>query len=205
MIDAQPGEVASPCVAHVLVLDAALDARDAARLALWYSHAGWLLVPRGWRPTKGGVGADGSVVLLFLPDTGQGHVSYYDPSACVGCAQHVASAFFAEARQDARANEFPFYTGTQQAVTTTRLRRHLIGYRAMVDGVPVDGIALAIALHPRSRPFASGWSTTSSRRNSALRPPGMGHWIDCPTRRPSSALPTGARIEMLSGLPASCG
>ena len=143
--------------------------------------------------------------LLLLPDTGQDHVSYYDPSAYVGCAQHAASALFAEARQDVRANEFPFYTGTQQAVTTTRLRRHLIGYRAMVDGVPVDGIALAIALHPRSRPFASGWSTTSSRRNSALRPPGMGHWIDCPTRRPSSALPTGARIEMLSGLPASWG
>ena len=75
VIDAQPGEVASPCVAHVLVLDAALAARDAARLALWYSHAGWLLVPRGWRPTKRGVGANGSLVLLFLPDTGQGHVS----------------------------------------------------------------------------------------------------------------------------------
>lgn len=82
MIDAEPDEGASPCVAHVLVLDAALDARDAARLALWYNHAGWLLVPRGWRPTKGGVGANGSVVLLFLPDTGHGHVSYYDPGAC---------------------------------------------------------------------------------------------------------------------------
>lgn len=77
----------------------------------------------------------------MLPDTGQDHVSYYDPSAYVGCAQHAASALFAEAREDVRANEFPFYTGTQPAVTTTRLRRHLIGYRAMVDGVPVDGIA----------------------------------------------------------------
>lgn len=124
-----------------LELDAALDRRHASRLALWYSHAGWLLVPRSWKPAKGGVGANGSVALLFLPSAGEGHLSYYDPSACIGCAQLAASAFFPEARADARRNEFPHYLGTEPAAKLTRLRPEVIAYRAVVDGLPVDGIA----------------------------------------------------------------
>src|SRR5690606_35394404 len=52
-------------------------------------------------------------------------------------------------------------------------------------------------------PAASGWWRISSTRRRVLRPPGSCHSMLCLARRPSSALPTGARIETLSGLPSA--
>lgn len=124
-----------------LAFTAKLNAKHAAQLALWYTPGGWLLVPRGWRPLHGGVGANGSVSLLFVAPDGDGYLSYYDPSACVGCAQHAASAFFAEARQDARDNEFPYYERTDPPVRMTRLRPNVIAYRATLGAQRIDGIA----------------------------------------------------------------
>lgn len=118
-----------------------LKPADAAQLAAFLTPAGWLLAPRGWTVRKGGVGADGSVSLVIAPPTGPGYLSYYNPSACLGCALTEASAFFPAARAQAKAQDFTTYEGTATALQRTPLGKHTLAWRTTVEGQLVDGLA----------------------------------------------------------------
>ncbi len=120
---------------------AKLAAAQAARLAAYSTPAGWMLVPRGWKLLAGGVGADGSIAITFVPSSGQGHFDFYDASACRGCAETPASLFFPEARADAKRDGYPAYERSASPLTLTRLGKHRMLYRTVVDGQPIDGIA----------------------------------------------------------------
>ncbi len=115
--------------------------KHAGQLAAFYHAYGWLLVPKGWQAVQGGVGANGSESLLFRPPSGPGYLSFYHTSACIGCAQSTAAVFFPEARKDAQANDFLFYTGTRTPLHTSRIRPHMMAYRTTADGQQIDGVA----------------------------------------------------------------
>ena len=130
-----------PAQKETLSFKAAITPAQTQQVAAYYHSFGWLLVPRGWQPVAGGLGANGSESLLFMPPNNSGYVQFYHTSACVGCAQIAASAFFPEAAKDATANDFPAYTGTDVPLQQMRLRPHFIGYRATKNGQRIDGLA----------------------------------------------------------------
>ncbi len=72
------------------------------------SGYGWLLIPRAWAVVDGGVGADGSMVLVAQAKSGGAWLEYTDAGHCVGCAINAARCFYPQA--DARAIEFEFDT-----------------------------------------------------------------------------------------------
>ena len=67
---------------------------------------GWLLIPRAWRVVDGGVGADGSMVLVAQAKSGDAWLEYTDAGQCVGCAINAARCFYPQAH--ARALEYEF-------------------------------------------------------------------------------------------------
>lgn len=69
---------------------------------------GWLLIPRAWSVVDGGVGADGSMVLVAQSKTGGSWLEYTDAGQCVGCAIGAARCFYPQAQ--AQAIEFEFDT-----------------------------------------------------------------------------------------------
>lgn len=120
---------------------AAMTPEQAEQLALYAHSYGWLPVPRAWVLRQGAVGANGSESLLFAPRQGSGYLKFDHTSACVGCAQSRAALFFPEAKKDAVANEFLFYTATDVPISTVRLRPHLMAYQAQKQGMRIDGVA----------------------------------------------------------------
>ncbi|WP_165493910.1 DUF4850 domain-containing protein [Pseudoxanthomonas winnipegensis] len=124
-----------------LTLDATLAPALAARLTAWSTPRGWLLVPRGWQPVRGALGVDGSASIAFLAEDGQGEVSLYDAGACVGCAVGAASAFFAQAREQGRKEDFFVYEGAGPDLKTTALGPHTLGYHSQAGALSVDGLA----------------------------------------------------------------
>ena len=123
------------------IVGAKLTAAQAARLAAYATPSGWMLVPRDWKLLAGGVGADGSTAITFVPSSGQGHFDFYDASACRGCAETPASLFFPEARADAKRDEYSVYEKSATPLKLTRLGKHRMLYRTVVDGQPIDGVA----------------------------------------------------------------
>lgn len=112
------------------------------QLAAYYHSNGWILVPRKWQLTNGGVGANGSESLMFAANhPEQGYIAYFNTSACVGCAQSAAAVFFPEAKKDALANDFVVADKTDFPVTTTRVRPHLMAYRVQKPQQRIDGLA----------------------------------------------------------------
>ncbi len=69
---------------------------------------GWLVIPTGWRVVDGGVGADGSMVLMAQAKSGTSWLEYSDAGNCVGCAISQASCFYPQAYVNALENEFLF-------------------------------------------------------------------------------------------------
>ena len=73
---------------------------------------GWLLIPKGWRVVDGGVGADGSMMLIAQanqkanPKSGASWLEYRDAGQCVGCAISAANCFYPQAHAQAIENEF---------------------------------------------------------------------------------------------------
>jgi len=114
----------------------------ANQLAAYASPVGTILVPKDWSVRKAASGADGSVYMLFAPDTsGQSYLSISSSGACAGCAMSSGSLYFDEARKLAKDDEFPFYRKSD-IVRTARLGRFQKSYSIKVtDGNPVDGIA----------------------------------------------------------------
>ncbi|MBS0224771.1 MAG: DUF4850 domain-containing protein [Proteobacteria bacterium] len=123
------------------VVGAKLTAAQASRLAAYSTPSGWMLVPRDWKLLAGGVGADGSTAIVFVPPSGQGYFDFYDASACRGCAETPASLFFPEARADAKRDEYSVYEKSATPLELTRLGKHRMLYRTVVDGQRIDGIA----------------------------------------------------------------
>lgn len=130
-----------PQTAAAKNLSLSMQKGQAQRLSAYYHSWGVILVPRDWKLASAGLGANGSESLLFVPPLGGGYIRYHHTSTCVGCAQTAASAFFPDARADARANEFMVYDKTEVPVNIVRLQPHVIAYRAQPQGRKIDGIA----------------------------------------------------------------
>ncbi len=122
-------------------LQSAATAAQLQRLSVYAFAGRWFLVPRDWTLRSAELGANGSEWLEFAPADGNGLLRYINTSACVGCAQSEASAFFPEARRDAKANDFSFYRGTDVPIKSVRLRPHLMAYQASKHGRRIDGLA----------------------------------------------------------------
>lgn len=131
----------STATPDTLEISGHLDPRVAARMVAYYSANGWILVPKGWKVTRGAQGVDGSGAISFAPATGQGHLTYRTAGACVGCAQSTASVFFPEAHRSAKENGFLFYDGTNVPLKTVCIRPKVMAYRAVMRGQPIDGLA----------------------------------------------------------------
>ena len=84
---------------------------------------GWLLIPKDWRVVDGGVGADGSMVLIAQanqkanPKSGASWLEYRDAGQCVGCAISAANCFYPQAHASAVENEFDFDTCSEAIVS----------------------------------------------------------------------------------------
>ena len=111
------------------------------RLELYAMPNGSVFVPKGWQLLKGEIGANGSVTYTFIPSKGEGYLSFYDASACVGCAQIAASVFFPEAYAEAKENDFTVYDSTNLPMETVRLRSDLIAYSVKQKEQRLDGVA----------------------------------------------------------------
>ena len=131
----------STATPETLKIQGHLDPKAAGRLVAYYHANGWILVPKGWRVTRGAQGVDGSGAISFAPTTGQGHLTHWTAGACVGCAQSTASVFFLEAHRSAKENDFLFYEGSNVPLKTVRIRPKVMAYRAVVEGQPIDGLA----------------------------------------------------------------
>jgi len=118
------------------------DPKFAGRLSAFYHTNGWILVPKDWKAVRGANGVDGSEAITFAPPTGVGRLSYWTPGACVGCALSTAAVFFPEAQREAKKEDFLFYNGTNVPLKTVRIRPKMVAYRAVVEGQPIDGLAL---------------------------------------------------------------
>lgn len=143
LIAADPMEDSGWSAAEVppLTLDATLAPDLAAKLTAWATPRGWLLVPRGWRPARGALGVDGSAAIAFTAEDGRSEVSLYDAGACVGCALSAASAFFPQAREQARKEDFSAYEGAGPDLRTVALGAHTVGYHSQAGALSVDGLA----------------------------------------------------------------
>ena len=125
-------------------VDVPFDAEMAKKLDAYAQPSGWILVPKGWTLYEAGLGANGSVGLLFAPDAkGRHYLTFYDTSSCVGCAYSSASLFFDRARSLAKSNEFLFYTRANVALKTTMLRPTHAAYSyRFKQGDPIHGLAI---------------------------------------------------------------
>jgi len=131
----------STATPKTMKIQARLDPKFAGRLAAYFHANGWILVPRNWKVTRGAQGVDGSEALSFAPPSGQGHLTYWTAGACVGCAESAASAFFPEARRNAKQSDFLFYDRTNVPLKIVRIRPKMMAYRAVVQRQPIDGLA----------------------------------------------------------------
>ncbi len=111
------------------------------RLELYAMPNGSVFVPKGWQLIKGGIGANGSVSYTFVPSSGEGYLTFYDASACVGCAQSAASVFFKEAHKEAKENDFTAYDSTNLPMKSVRLNPNLVAYSVEQKGQRLDGVA----------------------------------------------------------------
>jgi hypothetical protein len=74
----------------------------AAISLIFVSGYGWLALPRDWQVIDGGVGADGSMVLIAQSKTQADEwLRYRDTGACVGCALSAASCYYPQAQKQA--------------------------------------------------------------------------------------------------------
>ena len=122
-------------------LSSSASADALQQLAVYHHPNGWLLAPRDWQLVRAQLGVNGSEILAFAPQTGQGYLLFSHAGACVGCAQSEAAVFFEEAKKDAQENDFDFYTGTDVAIKSVRLRPHLVAYEAHKNDQRIDGVA----------------------------------------------------------------
>lgn len=118
-----------------------IGAEILSRLALYGMPNGSVFVPKDWRLVKGQVGANGSQSYTFSAPNGEGFMTFYDASACVGCAQSAASAFFSEAYKEAKENDFTAYDSTNLPMKNIRLNPHLVAYSVEQKGQRLDGVA----------------------------------------------------------------
>jgi len=68
-------------------------------------EVGNFLIPRTWHRVHAAVGVDGSSMVTFT--AGQARLSYYNASACVGCAYSSAAKYFDNAIRLSKENDFP--------------------------------------------------------------------------------------------------
>lgn len=116
--------------------------KAAAQLAVYAIPGGSMLVPRGWQPRVGALGADGSFFVVFAPDdTGQTYMSISNTAACIGCAYSSASWYFKQAVPFAKAQGFAYCRSTR-GVKSVRVSRVQRTFRInSTGGNPVDGVA----------------------------------------------------------------
>lgn len=125
-----------------------LNAAQAQQLALYQVEGlGWFLAPRHWNTIEASMGPSGiAALVMFSPDAKQ-YLSMDDSSACVGCALSSASLFFKTAQQEAKKNEFWFYSGSNVPVNTVHLKTAPDGgqtalyHYQLASHYPSDGVA----------------------------------------------------------------
>lgn len=111
------------------------------RLELYAMPNGSVFVPKGWKLVQGAIGANGTQSYRFSAPSGKGYLTFYDASACVGCAQSAASVFFSEAYQKAKENDFTAYDSTNLPMKSVRLKPNLIAYSVEQNEQRLDGVA----------------------------------------------------------------
>ena len=123
-------------------LDFNLGNDISGQLAAYAHNEGIILVPRDWVVKSAGIGADGSMYLLFGPKKpDSSYMLYRSTGACVGCAVDEASLYFDEARRRAKGDEFMFYRKSN-LIRLLSLNDFEQAYSIRVKtGNPVDGIA----------------------------------------------------------------
>ncbi len=104
---------------------------------------GWLLIPKGWSVVDGGVGADGSMVLIaqananaskkanIKPDASW--LEYRDAGQCVGCAISAANCFYPQAHAQAVENEFDFDSCDEANAIAGKKRTPALQYQRTND------------------------------------------------------------------------
>lgn len=119
-----------------------LKPKSAASFVVFAMPWGTILVPRGWKPRVGALGADGSYYIIFAPDaSNRSYLSISNTSACVGCAYSSASWYFRRARALARKNGYAYCRSTK-GIHSVRINRVQRAYRIKTAvGNPVDGLA----------------------------------------------------------------
>lgn len=127
---------------HAKPVPIKLGPKATTRFDVYATPDGTVLVPRGWAPRVGALGADGSFFVTFAPDaSGQTYLSISNTSACVGCAYSSASWYFKRARALAKDNGFA-YCRSAKGVSSVRLNPVQRAYRIRIaGGNPVDGLA----------------------------------------------------------------
>lgn len=105
--------------------------RSAAKSIQWIhiTGYGWLLIPRGWRVVDGGVGADGSMLLMAQSTSGNAWLEYTDAGHCVGCAISQASCFYPQAHAQALEFEFANSECGKDKVSASAPRLPALQYR----------------------------------------------------------------------------
>lgn len=104
-------------LAELPVLPGTIKAKSLSWIHL--TGYGWLLIPKGWRVVDGGVGADGSMVLIAQANakSGASWLEYSDAGQCVGCAISAANCFYPQAHASAVENEFDFEACSKPSAT----------------------------------------------------------------------------------------
>jgi hypothetical protein len=125
-IDTRTGLELSPqdrVLAELPVLPKTITAKMAASISwIHITGYGWLLIPRAWSVVDGGVGADGSMVLVAQAKSGGAWLEYTDAGQCVGCAINAAHCFYPQAQSQAIEFEFEL-THCEQAMQNSSAKR----------------------------------------------------------------------------------
>ena len=103
---------------------------------------GTVAVPQGWRFVDGRIGVNGSMILLFLPQSGDGYVLFFHDSACVGCALGDAVLFFPGEVKRVQDDGFDYKKPkTNLPVRQVNLNPRQVAYRVESGKKRLDGVA----------------------------------------------------------------
>ncbi len=120
-----------------------LDKKYADKFSAYY-FGNWILLPKDWKLLDGGIGANGSKRLVFVPPAGKGYFEYNNLGPSLGEAISSASLFFPEAKREAKNSGFTLYDNTTTPLKVVHMKARqnkTVMYQTIVQGQPIDGLA----------------------------------------------------------------